>query len=89
MKDLDLAPFEWHCNHCAAVVGFAADPTPIYQHLALECPTLDEERAAEHAVHLGQMREWPPVRRAMVAHLIKHPEDQDATFRRPASLPAN
>lgn len=89
MKDLDLSASQWTCLHCDAAIEFSTDPTRVYRHLAFECVLMDEAKALEHAGAYTMILSFSPIRRAMVAHLIKHPEDEDETFAPPASVVIN
>jgi len=83
LKDLDLSPATWTCYHCLERVPFAHDAVAVFRHLALECPLLPAAAAEQMVARYQDVLRDNAVDRALLAHVMKHPEDATATFRPP------
>lgn len=76
LVEIDVSAWTWVCNHCGVRIPYDIDPTAIFEHLATmhgrdSCISNADADADEYEL-------------AMCAHLIKHPEDEDAIFKLPS-----
>jgi len=78
LKRIDRSLATWTCNHCGERVKFTDDPRPIWKHLAFHCPIAEEWIQLNMVGYLK--RSTGGIQDALAAHVMKHPEDGEATF---------